>query len=243
MVTFPCTRLKDSTVHQFPALKLDRCEVIPHVALASSLCPRGNGTRNAELTLCHAGSLTLERRGEGFLRLLRAMAKLFCQGNPRNRIRLRLAGIIDSSISQYVMDLGLTAQVEFLGKASYLDSLRYLSESDVQVVIESPYLGTLLQAKFVDYTQTRRPILAISPRNGTLNDILSKHGGGIATDCESDESVYQALSTLYDSWEQNRLQEMYGSERLYDLFDPERIVTQYASLYERISTQRESAQK
>jgi len=186
------------------------------------------------MTLCYAGFLDLVRNGGA---LLRAIAKLSCQSNLEKRIQLRVVGIVNPAIRQYVADLGLTSQVEFLGKVSYLGSLRHLAESDVQVVIEAPCTeGIFLPSKFVDYVQMGRPIFAISPQNGTLNDILSTRGGGIIADRENDESVYRALVTLYDCWEKNRLQETYGSEHLYDLFDPERIVSQYKSLYERLST-------
>ncbi|MBN4073578.1 hypothetical protein JYT23_01945, partial [Mariprofundus ferrooxydans] len=59
---------------------------------------------------------------------------------------------------------------------------------------------------------------------GTLSDILSEHGGGIAADNRSIDSVTAALEALYQAWMNGNLQNRYGSDHLMGLFGDEAVL-------------------
>jgi glycosyltransferase involved in cell wall biosynthesis len=130
---------------------------------------------------------------------------------------------------------GLEGNTLVTGPLSYIETLRKFSISDVLIVLEAAYTeGIYLPSKFVDYVQAGRPILAVSPVNGTLKDIIDAHGGGIAADCTSVSEIKSSLSELYSCWIAGDLDQKYGSERLYKLFDPKVILEQYQSIFEKI---------
>ena len=67
---------------------------------------------------------------------------------------------------------------------SYEESIRLVSRSDMALLIEAPCEeGIFLPNKVVEYAQSGKPILAISPRVGTINDLISECGGGIVAGC------------------------------------------------------------
>jgi hypothetical protein len=102
-------------------------------------------------------------------------------------------------------------------------------------VIEAPCVeGIFFPSKFVDFVQTGRPILGISPINGTLADILSRYGGGILADCHSPEAVANAIRILYEEWRAGELDEKYGSSGLFDLFSEKTVLGQYMELFRRL---------
>jgi uncharacterized membrane protein YeiH len=103
------------------------------------------------------------------------------------------------------------------------------------VVLEAPCnQGIFFPSKFVDFVQTGRPILAVSPVNGTLADILTASGGGIVADCLSPDAVEVAIKTLYVAWKRGSLESMYGSSRLFNLFDENYVIGQYLEIFSRI---------
>ena len=111
-----------------------------------------------------------------------------------------------------------------------------LAKSDVLVIIEAPLKESIfLPAKIVDYVQIGRPILALAPVVGTITDIFSTHGGGIAVDCQSPDAVAQALQTLYTHWKEGTLNRTYGSDSLISLFSEERVLGLYMDLFKKLS--------
>ena len=87
----------------------------------------------------------------------------------------------------------------------------------------------------MDYVQIGRPILALTSAIGTITDIFTKHGGGIAVDCQSPDAVAQALQTLYAHWKNGTLDRTYGSESLIRLFSEERVLGLYMDLFRKLS--------
>lgn len=107
--------------------------------------------------------------------------------------------------------------------------------SHVLVLIEAPLAeGIFLPSKVTDYVQAGRPILAVSPRNGTLADLLGANGGGLAADCTDPDAIYSALRALYDSWARGSLAHDYCPARLRALFSDAAVIPQYEALLERL---------
>ena len=125
--------------------------------------------------------------------------------------------------------------ISLKGKKTYEETQEIVAASSVLVVIEAATdEGIYLPSKFVDYVQTGRPVLAISPPVGTLNDVLTAYGGGIADDCNCPDTIAQAITTLYAEWKAETLDKNYGSYRLFDLFSKDRVVEQYTEIFWRI---------
>jgi hypothetical protein len=93
-----------------------------------------------------------------------------------SRVRLAIVGLENVGLKDLVSHYKLEESVHFEGTMGYCETLHYLGRSNVLVVLEAPYSeGAFLPSKFVDYVQTGRPVLAISPKEGTLNDLLSSY--------------------------------------------------------------------
>lgn len=127
---------------------------------------------------------------------------------------------------------GVSDIVEVEPPNTYDKTLLRAASSSVLFVIEAKCEeGIFFPSKFVDFVQTGRPILAISPPVGTLADILNKYGGGIAVDNHSADEVFYALSKLYIAWTNDSLTEDYGSQRLLNDFCEESILSIYMELF------------
>ena len=146
-----------------------------------------------------------------------------------------MKGIDNIGLKSLARDLGIESSIEELGRLSYSATLQRTLECDVLLVLDPPSTDSLiLTCKFVDYVQTGRPILVVSSRMGASNDIISSNGGGIIVDCNSLEAITSALEELYAHWQNNTLDNLYSSDRLYRLFSPEVILAKYLEIFEKI---------
>jgi len=229
-LTFPCARLRRYICDYLGHGAIDRSSVIPHAG--ADLLSLASGPPGKEFVLCHTGALHPPRDPSAFFR---GVAD-FARGVERDyRVRIRFCGIADQHVTQLAASYGLADSLELLGPQRYADALSSVASSTVAVVIEAPCAeGVFLPSKFVDYVSTGRPLLAVSPRTGTIADILSAHGGGIVAAPDDPEAIRAALATMYELWRQDRLDAEYGSRRLFSMFAPSTITAEYAALFQRL---------
>jgi len=228
-ITFPSDRLKNYVSMYLGEDILRKSSVIPHVAMSPPLITK---KANNTFTLCHAGYLSKERNPKIFLE---ALATFIRQRGLNDRLRFNLIGIENCDFRNVIQEYGLQDNIIFKGRLSYQDTLSEIYRSDVAVVLEaSSEESIFLPSKFIDYVQVGRPILAVSPKMGTLNDIISSHGGGTVVDCESVANITQGLHELYDAWRDRTIDSIYGSNRLFPLYSPSKIVCQYAILFDKL---------
>lgn len=220
---FPCERLKDYYARYLPKVR-GKSIVLPHIALGSL---REGGPQTKQFTLCHTGSLT-HRSPEKLFQAIKAFID-----KTGNTLSVRfVGGAADLDVQRLASRYGIERIVTNEPFRSFQETRGILSESTVLMIIEAECEeGIYFPSKFVDYVQTGKPVLALSPRVGTLSDMLSS-GGGIAADCASVESIEQAISTLYSAWREGMLDTRYGSAKLFDMFQEDNVLQQVARLIE-----------
>lgn len=182
--------------------------------------------------MCHAGEAREPRRPDVFLEGVEQFRR---KAGRDGRIAVRFVGRVPDSVTAWVHAGRFGETVTLEGPGSYEEALQVMAASDVLVLIEAACEeGIFLPSKFVDYVQTGRPILALSPQVGTVNDILSAYGGGIAVDCRSPEAVADAIASMYDHWRAGTLEATFGSGRLLGLFGADLVLGRYLELFRRI---------
>jgi glycosyltransferase involved in cell wall biosynthesis len=230
-LTFPSDRMRRYICKYLGNGTSEKSSTVPHVVMnPHRIRPK---MENETFTICYAGNLYPGRNPEVFLRGVKEFLR--AEG-LRIKFKLLIIGLENLGLRKLVESSGLESFTEFKGPLSYMETLDYCEKSDVLLVIEASYEeGIYLPSKFVDYVQTGRPILAVSPQEGTLNDILSQYGGGIAVDCEKPEKVMEALIVLYSHWGANTLEEVYSSKRFFDFFSPSKVVSMYMDIFGKLT--------
>jgi glycosyltransferase involved in cell wall biosynthesis len=226
--TFPCERLMRYYWQIYPDLET-KSSVIPHIAL-KRFCILQSDKKNV-FSLCHTGSVTLRDPAIFFAGL-----KLFlAEYKPTEAVKVIFIGHPCDEIQAKVQEAGVGEIVSISMPKTYEVTQCIAAASSILVVIEAQCEeGIFFPSKFVDFVQTGRPILAVSPKVGTLSDILSTHGGGIAVDCSSPEAVAEALNTLYKEWRNGDIEDKHGSKRLYNLFSEDNVLNSYVKLFDRL---------
>ena len=228
-LTFPSERLRRyicSYIGDNEALKL-KSSVIPHISL--NRFKRIKKNNNTNFVMCHTGSITAPRDGATFLK---GVKKFVDQGKDRENISIRFIGNYPENFAAKIAEYGLQKVISLLGSVDYMKSLKFISEADVLVIIEAlcPE-GIFLPGKFVEYVNTGKPILALSPPKGTLKDILSSHGGGLAVDVGSVKQIAKAIKILYTHWESGTLASTYGSTKLQEIYCEKTVLAKYLDIF------------
>lgn len=227
--TFPSERLRHHVGTYLPEC-MAKSSVVPHIAL-DGLCPPTSATEGL-FTLCHAGGLGV-RSPNVFLE--GAAIFLARYADARRHFRVRFIGPPDAVLAKVVHRLLLADVVVLEGPATYEATLQAVASSSVAVVIEAPCReGIFFPSKVLDFIQTGQPVLTISPKSGVLSDLLRDHGGGIAVDCTSPESVARALEVLFNAWRAGRLRRDFGSDCLRDMFSPATTMAAYRTIFQEV---------
>jgi glycosyltransferase involved in cell wall biosynthesis len=225
--TFPCTRLFQALRQELGLDTTDqqRVRIVPHLGLVNYTPPPRK--EDEVFRLCHAGNLAAARNPENLLLALRRFVDKEPPGCP---IELEILGVEEVGLVNMVAHLGLGGYIKIIGPCSYLQTLERLAASTVPVLVEAACPeGIFLPSKLVDYLQVRRPILAVSPKPGTLDDLVREHGGGLVADVRSVDEIEKALRTLYRAW-CNKSLDSYFSQKFYDRFRPESVLDAFEGM-------------
>lgn len=229
---FPSERLAHHICRHLKITPPATIAIIPHAAMPRLQLPPLQNRTDA-FRLCHAGKLCNARDPRKFLEAVRQF--LVAQRPPAGQFTFDQIGHVDSDLLALSREYGIQEHVRCTGPMSYLATMEYLSQSDVVVLVEAPCEeGIFLPSKLVDYAQTGRPILAASPKIGTVADLLAKHGGGIVADTSSCESIVEALTTLYKAWKREELDKNYNSTELGKQFDSSSILAGYQGIFQHL---------
>lgn len=224
--SYPCERLR-RYMDRYLGIPERQSTVIPHIG---GHFPLPAEPREAVFTLCHAGHLDRMRSPDTFLE---GLARFIGDDPERKQVRFVNIGLDNAALRERAEQFGVGGNLQITGSLSYLETLARLRSSSVLVVIEAPCSeGIFLPSKLVDYLQTGRPVLAVSPRVGTLSDLMARQG--MAVDCLSAQAVAQTIEKCYQAWRQGTLDTEFGSDRLYRQFAPETVVGQYQEIFARL---------
>ena len=228
--TFPSERLREYMCSYLPGQLNTKSSVIPHVAMDNF---SAGPVSHDGFSICYAGSVLPPREVTVFLEGIKRFRKI--SGNEDSFL-VRFLVDRPEIVAETAKTMGVEDVIKIETAVPYSQMPEMLAKSDVLVIIEAPLKESIfLPAKIVDYVQIGRPILALAPVVGTITDIFSTHGGGLAVDCQSPDAVAQALQTLFAHWKEGTLNRTYGSDSLVGLFSEERVLGLYMDLFKKLS--------
>lgn len=227
--TFPSARLRDYILKYLPGEIVEKCSIIPHIALPAMEI---SSQRNEKCRFLYAGSLMHPRSPDNFLKAV----SLFCNSNHISDIEIVFIADDCQTVHKYAKKHDVMKYVKVEPSRPYSEMEGVLNTADVLVVIEALMSeGIFLPSKFVDYIRTGKPVFAISPSAGTLADIINHSGGGVAVDNSSVDDIYNGIQRLHQLWSAGSLNETFSSKKLLKAFSSDTILNQYLSILNKIA--------
>lgn len=226
--TFPAERLRSYFLRYQPSIRA-KSSVIPHVAVIG--INAGIAGRDEVFTISCSGSLT-HRDPTPFLKAFRSFLDTPAVSGMARAI---FTGPTLAGIKQLVARMALEEWVTTEDVGTYENVLARTATSHVALNIETQEgEGIFLPSKIADIVQTGTPILTLSPRGGTVHELLQHSGGGIAVGGSDVEEIRAALVCLYQAWRDGSLMARYGSDRLLSLFGEDTVMESYRRVFRTI---------
>lgn len=138
-------------------------------------------TNSEKIIFTYTGGLTSVRHPQMILDIL---AKLYAkQPNLFSSIEFNFVGPKDQFVNKLINGYNLPF-VNNIGLVSYAESKKYQSGSNFLMLFDSPTANPVyamyFPSKILDYIQTRKNILAITPAKSTTMDVIKQNNFGYA---------------------------------------------------------------
>lgn len=226
VTSFPSETLKQHFIKHYPFLKEKDTIVIPHIGLSKTIYPKCSHNRSNILRICHSGNMSKERNPELLFKAIRESID-----NGQDKILLDVMGHTNLYVQELITKYRLENHVHLIGSYPYLESIKKLQEYDILLLLEAQMeKGIFFASKIVDYVQTGRPILALSPKVGFASSFIKEHNCGLAANNKDYKAIKSALAEIYNCWKQGNLSEQFKNTSAIQSFSPEKVVDSYLQL-------------
>ncbi|MCS6917696.1 MAG: hypothetical protein NZM08_08445, partial [Chitinophagales bacterium] len=144
-------------------------------------------------SLVHTGSINADRNHPA---LWQAIAEAIVdQPELQRKLRLRLFGIIDHSITEALKAHGLLPYLEHRNYVSHQEVVREQQRAAVLLLLlnNTPNARGILTGKVFEYLASKRPILAVGPADGDVARLLDESKAGVVCDFTDRKKIKETL--------------------------------------------------
>jgi glycosyltransferase involved in cell wall biosynthesis len=156
------------------------------------------------MLLTHAGDFYGPRTPKYFLQALYELKKE--KNYSLVPPRVLLIGNIDPKYQLMIQEKGLQDIVEIHSPVPYIESLQYIVDSDVLILIDalSDDQSVFFPSKLVEYIGSGNPVLAMTPINGTSARVIRETGGFVVSPDDID-GIKRSLIQRIEEYNNNAL--------------------------------------
>jgi glycosyltransferase involved in cell wall biosynthesis len=183
---------------------------------------------NGHFTVTHTGFLYGRRDPKMFLEAIKLLMERGAIDHKNFRVRLVGTVELPYNLAQYLSESKLDTVVSLHDQVPYHTSLEYLQHSDLLLLLQ-PGTKTQVPSKLFEYIGMRKPILAISPRDGATSVLVEREGVGMIADPDKVQEIAESLLCLYRQWSQGLLSNA-RYECAYKKFNVQRMTADLAGM-------------
>lgn len=155
---------------------------------------------NDKLTICHIGSISIDRIPH---LLFRSLANLIKENIiSKNKIEIKLIGDVVDELRSLIAKYDLKDCVKLVGRLSHRDALKSLKESHVSLLLvnNAPNVNGIIPAKLFEYIAIKNPILAIANKAGDAAKLIEENHLGQTMDFDDDTLMKNYLNETYSNF-------------------------------------------
>jgi hypothetical protein len=180
--------------------------------------------------IVHTGNLYPGRTSAALMQGLR----LFLDRTPAARrvLRVSLAGAAYGDLPEWTERCRLAAVVWFAGRLSQAEVAALVNSASVLIAFDFARANsTTLLCKVPDYVNARRPILAITAPLSSMGRLFNGDGAGVTAGYDSPEEVAERVASMFEAWEQRRLDAFLPRPTAIASFDAARVLAELAAAF------------
>jgi len=151
-----------------------------------------------EIIITYLGSIYNAHPIKDFLLALKK-----CQeedANLSSKLKIRIVGLVDDVNKNYINEIGLNALIEIIPWQPHKESLKYLFEGDVLLLLLAYGKGSdmFYTGKIFEYLMAKKPILALIPE-GILSNLIKELNVGFVISPEDVNIIYRFIIDLINN--------------------------------------------
>jgi len=179
--------------------------VIPHCYDPEIVFHLSPSKKNSKFTLTYAGNFYYGIRTP--MGLFQAVHNILSkQPEIQDFINIQIVGALHRDYQDTILKLGIEKVVSAVGAVPYLKSLEYIQNADVLLLIDAPSKtpSIFLPSKLVEYIGFKKPILGITPVEGTSASLI-KCLRGMVVAPEDISGIEKIILTFYQKFRDGSL--------------------------------------
>ena len=199
-VTVVSNGIKEMFGEKVPGLR-DKILVIPNGFDEEDFKIPSNPPRD-EFLLMHTGTLADTYNPEVFFRVFR---KLIDKYGERALLKAQFVGKFSPQVRAFVDRYDLAANVLFKEYVPHSEAVKHMRDCSALLLIiaEASNEKGLISGKIFEYLAARKPIVAIGPRHGDAEDIISGCEAGKIFSRTQEDELLGYLQELIERWLKN----------------------------------------
>jgi glycosyltransferase involved in cell wall biosynthesis len=187
--------LRDDLVARYPTLDAGKFQLIPNGFdpddFVDSL-PLSISNRDDSVRIVHSGILFYE--GKDPFPFLQAVKSLAGEQGLKD-VEIHFAGVPVDKFEPVIQGMGLSRIVKLTNLVPYKKGLEHVLNADILLLISGPGRG-VLTTKVFEYLAAFKPILALTPSEGALADLLRQANVAEIVDPDSPQAIADGLRKL-----------------------------------------------
>lgn len=152
----------------------------------------------------------------------------------KKNLKLRFIGDISEAVKTAIKHYDLSSSTDFVGYVPHQKAIEYQKKSQVLLLLipNVKKSAGILTGKLFEYLTAKRPILAIGPEKGDLNDILIQTKAGVVINFENQTKLTLEIRRLYHQYKKGNLQ---VNSTNIDQYHRKNLTQQLASIIKNIN--------
>jgi glycosyltransferase involved in cell wall biosynthesis len=159
-----------------------------------------------KFTISYIGLLPKQSNPKLFFKILDQI----CHQNKafKNDLKLNFIGDISEEVKEDIEHHNLIKNTNFLGYVSHQEAIDYQKKSQVLLLLipDIEHAHGILTGKLFEYLTSNRPILAISPPNRDLQEIIENTNTGAVLNYNDEQKLKAKIEELYEQYKKGSLQ-------------------------------------
>jgi len=127
--------------------------------------------------------------------------------NPEfnQKFKLKLIGSVDSRVIESIREAKIFDKVIFEGNKNHDEVSIYQQSAQVLLLLvnDTPNAKGILTGKIFEYLAAKRPILAVGPIGGDVDNLLRETGAGFLLPYDSENEIFESLKWFWEGYKNN----------------------------------------
>lgn len=160
---------------------------------------------DSKFTISYIGLLPKQSNPTVFFNVIQQL----CESNStfKNDVKLLFVGDISNEVKLAVQQNNLSEITEYKDYISHKEAIAYQKKSQVLLLLIPNVQNSagILTGKLFEYLTAKRPILALGPEKGDLNDILTHTNAGVVINHSNEAQLLTEIIRLYQQYKNGTL--------------------------------------